>query len=411
MTIAAHPAAAIQAACIGCGRRHEVRPGIYHCCCERRENLAIGSELGPAMRTELLDGIAGNVASHWRYAPLLPVDRRFRSPLSVGWTPLYDFGDYLGTRFFLKDDTRNPSGTLKDRASDVVVAAAAAAGIAEVIVASTGNAAASLACICAAARLRAIILVPSSVPNAKLAQILAYGASVYKVDGSYDDAYALAQQVAAARGIFNRSTGLNPYTREGKKTCAFEIAEQLGWQAPDWVVVPAGDGNILSALWKGFEELAALGLLSALPRMVAAQAAASSAIARAFDPDWAAVPIDPAARTIADSITVGEPCDRTAALKALTVSQGRAVALEETEIVAAVRLLASRFGVFVEPSSAAGFAAFERLRQRGVIEPGESVVCVATGTGLKDVRPILASGLLDNVPVIGRHAEDAIRSG
>jgi len=410
MICVSRPPPVNRATCIGCGRPHEVRPGIYHCGCERQENLAIGYDLGPAARTALLQSIAANEASLWRYAPLLPVARRYGSPLSVGWTPLYDFGDYGGTHLFLKDETRNPSGTLKDRASEVVVAAAATHGLADVIVASTGNAAASLACIGAAARMRVIILVPHSVPDAKLAQILAYGARVYKVDGTYDDAYALAQQVSAAKGIFNRSTGLNPYTREGKKTCAFEIAEQLGWQAPEWVVVPAGDGNILSALWKGFEELAALGLLPALPRMVAAQAAAASAIARAFDPEWGATPIDPAARTMADSITVGQPCDMTAALEALSASRGTAVAVEEGEIVAAVRALASLFGVFVEPSSAAAFAAFERLRRRGVIERGARVVCLATGSGLKDLRPILAPGGSDEVRVIGRHASEAIET-
>lgn len=404
MTAAPHSAAVNHAACIGCGHPHEVWPGVYHCGCERRENLAIAYDLGPRTRAALLQSVAGDENSLWRYAPLLPVDSHHRSPLSVGWTPLYDVGDYLGARLFLKDETRNPSGSLKDRASEVVVAAAAAHGIDEVIVASTGNAAASLACIGAASRIHVTILVPRTVPDAKLAQIVAYGASVYRVDGTYDDAYALAQKVSAARGIFNRSTGLNPYTREGKKTCALEIAEQLGWQTPDWVIVPTGDGNILSAIWKGFDELAALGLLPSRPRLVAAQAAASSAVTRTFDAEWRRTPLDPEARTIADSITVDQPCDMAAALSALAASGGKAVAVDDGEIVAAVRRLASRFGVFVEPSSAAGFAAFERLMQRGVIERKARVVCLATGTGLKDLRPILAPGALDAVRIVARDA-------
>jgi threonine synthase len=411
MTAAPHSAPGHRATCIGCGRRHDVRPGVYHCNCARQENLSIDYDLGATMRAALLECVAEGESSMWRYAPLLPVDRRFRSPLSVGWTPLYDFGGSGGTHFYIKDDTRNPSGTLKDRASEIVVAAAAAHGIGEVIVASTGNAAASLACIGAAARIKVTILVPRTVPDAKLAQIVAYGASVYKVDGTYDDAYVMAQKVAAANGIFNRSTGLNPYTREGKKTCAFEIAEQLGWQAPDWVIVPAGDGNILSALWKGFEELAALGLLSRLPRMVAAQAVASSAIARAFDPEWAKTPLDASARTIADSITVGNPCDMTAVLRALTMSRGRALAVDDTEIVAAVGALAARFGVFAEPSSAAAFAVFERLRHSGAIERDARVVCLATGTGLKDLRPVLRPEALEGIRVIGRDAWQDIAIG
>jgi len=394
---------AANAICVGCGRQHGVRPDVYHCSCERRENLSICCDLGPATRTALLKSLSESENSLWRYAPLLPVDRRFGTHLSVGYTPLCDCGEHLGTRLFLKDETRNPSGSLKDRASEVVMAVAAAHGIADVIVASTGNAAASLACIGAAARIHVTILVPHTVPQAKLAQIVAYGTSVYRIEGTYDDAYALAQKVSAAKGIFNRSTGLNPFTREGKKTCAFEIAEQLGWQAPDWVIVPTGDGNILSAMWKGFQELAALELLPSLPRLVAAQSAASDVIARTFHSEPAKT-TSSLTHTIADSITVAQPRDMTSALAALSASRGVAVAVDDREIVGAVRSLASRFGVFVEPSSAAGFAAFERLRQRNVIERHQRVVCLATGTGLKDLRSVLAPAALDAVPVIAPDA-------
>jgi threonine synthase len=396
------------ASCAACGRLHDIEPGTCQCDCARQENLSICCDLGPATRASLLKSVEHNEHSLWRYAPLMPVDRRFGTHLSVGWTPLYDFGDYRGTRFFLKDETRNPSGSLKDRASEAVMAVAAAHDIADVIVASTGNAAASLACIGAAAGIQVTILVPRTVPSAKLAQILAYGASVYRVDGTYDDAYRLAQKVSAAKGIFNRSTGLNPFTREGKKTCAFEIAEQLGWQTPDWVVVPTGDGNILSGIWKGFHELAALDLLPALPRLVAAQSAASDVIVRTFDVEWAKAAIDPPLHTIADSITVAQPRDLTSALAALSASKGMAVAVDDDEIIAATRSLASGFGVFCEPSSAAGFAAFERLRQRGTIKPHELVVCLATGTGLKDLRAVPAT---DTAPVIAPDAWQEISVG
>jgi threonine synthase len=404
MTAGPHHLTASQAVCVGCGRPHALRPELYGCGCERQENLSICYDLGPGTLAALLKSVAENDNSLWRYGPLLPVEQRFRTPLNVGWTPLYDFGDYAGTHFLLKDETRNPSGSLKDRASEVVIAVAAAHGIAEVIVASTGNAAASLACLGAAAGIHVTVLVPRDVPDAKLAQIVAHGASVYRVDGSYDDAYALVRKVSGARGIFNRSTGLNPFTREGKKTCAFEIAEQLAWQAPDWVIVPTGDGNILSAIWKGFRELATLGLLPALPRLVAAQSVASDAIARTFDPDWAVIAGDAPVHTMADSITVGQPRDGTAALAALAQSNGIAVAVDDREIIAAVRSLAARFGVFVEPSSAAGFAAFERLLQRGTIKAGQRVVFLATGTGLKDLRPVLDPAALESVRLIARDA-------
>ncbi|MDE1145762.1 MAG: pyridoxal-phosphate dependent enzyme [Azospirillaceae bacterium] len=398
-----------RATCVECGATrawsHPQAAGAEQCSCPAGGNLALMPPLGPAARSALLAAIADGDATHWRYAPLLPAPRptaggRAGIRLPVGWTPLIDCGvqgaSGGGVRLLVKDETRNPSGSLKDRASDVVVAAARARGVTAFVAASTGNAAASLACIGAAAGVAITILVPATVPPAKLAQIRAYGATVRRVAGSYDDAWELAAQVARHTGLHNRSTGINPVTREGKKTCALEIAEQMGWQAPDWVVVPTGDGNILSAIWKGFCELRTLGLIGTLPRLVAAQAAASDAIARAH---WGAggAGLDPAiavdaksADTLADSISVSWPRDRAAALAALRDSRGLAVTVTEAEIVAGVRALASRFGLFVEPSSAAAFAAFERVARSGHFEAGQRVVCLATGTGLKDLRAVAA---------------------
>jgi threonine synthase len=395
---------ATYAVCPGCGRRHPLATDLYACNCAQQENLSVCYDIGPGLRDNLLKSIARNENSLWRYAPLLPIECRFCTPLYVGWTPLYDFGHYGEARFFIKDETRNPSASLKDRASEIVIAVAAAHEIRSLIVASTGNAAASLACLGAAAGVQVTVLVPRNAPDAKLAQVVAYGASVYRIDGSYDDAYELARKVSAAKGILNRSTGLSPFTREGKKTCAFEIAEQLGWQAPDWVIVPTGDGNILSAIWKGFRELRELDMIETLPRLVAAQATASDAIARAFDPARSKGAGAAPEQTIADSITVGWPRDRTAALAALSESEGIAVAVGDDEIVLAVQNLAARFGVFVEPSSAAGFAVLERLLEDGVVGAGQRVVFLATGSGLKDLRPVLNPSALESVRLIGRDA-------
>lgn len=397
MTDAATVLTTDRADCIDCGRLHALAADSQCCDCPALGNLAVRYRLDSEMSRALRESIAAGEPSLWRYAPLLPVSRRFASHLAVGWTPLLDCGPVGGARLLLKDETRNPSGSLKDRATEIVVAVAAAAGVRRVIVASTGNAAASLACIGAAAGLDVTILVPDAVPPAKLAQILAYGARVHRVAGRYDDAYIMAARIAEAEGILNRSTGRNPFTREGKKTCAFEIAEQLGWQAPEWVIVPTGDGNILSAIWKGFLELVALGLLDSAPRLIAAQAEASSVIAARHE-GRASGGGDGA--TIADSINVGEPRDATAALAALTDSRGLAVMVDDTEIVAAVSALASRFGVFAEPSSAAAFAAFEKLRAARCFEPGDRVVCLVTGTGLKDLRPVLGAAASDAAPAV-----------
>ena len=388
--------------CVACGRRHDVTARTAACTCERQENLSIRYALGACTATELRRSLDAGTPSLWRYAPLLPVGQRFASPLQVGWTPLLDCGPVGAVRLLLKDETRNPSGSLKDRASEVVVAVAVAHAIDDVIVASTGNAAVSLACIGAAAGVRVTVLVPETVPAAKLVQLVAYGARVHRVAGRYDDACEMADKIARARGSLNRSTGINPFTREGKKTCALEIAEQMDWQAPDWVIVPTGDGNILSAVWKGFRELAELGWLRTLPRLVAAQSVASSVIARRHDSRIAAA--DPPVRTMADSITVDRPRDATAALAALRDSQGLAVAVDDREIIAAVRTLAARYGVFVEPSSAAAFAAFERLRAADAFAPRQRVVCIATGSGLKDPRPVQADVDAIAAPPVPPHA-------
>jgi threonine synthase len=363
------------------------------CSCGQRENLAICYRLDAEMGSALRQNLAENEPSLWRYAPLLPVESRFGSRLQVGWTPLLDCGHCGSAHLFLKDETRLPSGSLKDRASEMVVAVAVAHGIDRVIVASTGNAAASLACIGASAGVQVTVLVPETVPPAKLAQIVAYGARVHRVAGRYDDAFEMAGKIAVASGTINRSTGLNPFTREGKKTCALEIAEQLGWQAPDWVIVPTGDGNILSAVWQGFRELAALGWLCRMPRLVAVQSVASRYISSIYNDERPREAGN--GETVADSITVAHARDATAALAALTESKGIAVTVDDAEIVAAVLALGARFGVFAEPSSAAAFAAFECLSAAGQFEPGARVVCLITGTGLKDLRPVLAASTLD----------------
>ena len=207
----------------------------------------------------------------FRYASLLPCpDPGALLPLKIGGTPLHRarrLGASAGLEnLWLKDETGNPSASMKDRASVVALLRAVASGADTVAVASTGNAGSSTACLTAAMGLRAVVFVPETAPAAKLTQSLAYGATVLAVRGSYDDAYDLCLHACEERGCFNRSTGFNPFTREGKKTCSFEIWEQLG-EVPDRVIVPTGDGNILSGAWKGWRDLHAVGLIDRLPRI------------------------------------------------------------------------------------------------------------------------------------------------
>ncbi len=335
----------------------------------------------------------------FRYAALLPVERLdLASPLRVGMTPLYParrLGAGVGlAQLFLKDDGLNPSASFKDRAGAIALIRARETGAKVIAGASTGNAGSSMACLAASVGQPCVIFVPEKAPAAKIAQLLVFGAIVLAVKGTYDDAFDLCMKVCAQRGWFNRNTGHNPFTREGKKTCAFEICEELGWEAPDRVVVSVGDGNIISGLWKGFRELHAIGRITRLPKMVCAQSSASSAITQAVaavratggSPEWSQVRIAPvSATTLADSISVDIPRDGLAAVRAVIESGGDAVTVSDEDILAGIPELARQAGVFVEPAAACAWAVAKKMALAKMIQPEECVVCVLTGNGLKDV--------------------------
>lgn len=338
----------------------------------------------------------------FRYAPLLPLDRPgLASPLRVGWTPLYPaprLGAPLGLKhLYLKDDGLNPSASFKDRAGAVALVRARETGAKVIAGASTGNAGSSMACLSASVGMPCVIFVPEKAPPAKIAQLLVFGARVLAVLGTYDDAFDLCMKVCAERGWFNRNTGHNPFTREGKKTCSFEICEQLGWHAPDRVVVATGDGNIISGIWKGMKDLHAVGLIDRLPKIDCAQSEKSDAITRAVEKvradhpggtagvDWRRVAVEPVkATTLADSISVDAPRDGLAAVRAVVESGGEACTVPDENILAAIPDLARGAGVFAEPAAACAWAVTRKLAQAGRIQSEEKVVCLITGNGLKD---------------------------
>jgi len=323
-----------------------------------------------------------------------------RIPLRIGNTPLYPaerLGQLIGLRnLFLKDDTVSPSASSKDRASAAAVLHAMDVGADIIAVASTGNAGSSLACVAAAAGLQAIVFVPENAPVAKLTQALSFGATVLAVRGSYDDAFDLCLAASKEFGWFNRSTGYNPFTREGKKVCAWEIWSSLDGRVPDRVVVPTGDGNILSGMWKGWCELKAVGLIDQLPKIDCAQSSNSDAISRTVhalrdssvkDIDWAAVAVQSVnANTVADSISVDRPRDGLAAVRAVIESGGEAVTVSDQDILAAIPEMASTSGVFPEPAAAAPWAAVKQMVSEHKIAADEIVVCLVTGNGLKDTH-------------------------
>ncbi|MGZ4480716.1 MAG: threonine synthase [Gaiellales bacterium] len=328
----------------------------------------------------------------WRHAELVPVaDPDSLPDLSAGPTPLIPaprLAEALGLAdLLLKDDGRNPTGSLKDRASALAVGRARERGRRELACASTGNAASSLAGMCASAGMTAHIFVPASIPRGKLAQLRVYGADVTLVEGGYDQAYEMCMEACRDHGWENRNAAVNPYLVEGKKTCGHEIADQVAGAPPDWVCVSVGDGCTLAGIWKGLGELHRRGTMPRLPRLLAVQAAGAGAVHDAFVAGGERIQPRPAV-TRAESIAVGRPRNAVKALRALRASDGASVLVEDEAIMAAQLRLGRATGVFAEPAAAAAFAGVERARELGLIGRGERVLCVLTGHGLKDVESV-----------------------
>lgn len=335
--------------------------------------------------------LAGNPdRTIWRYAPLYPVAARIDA-LPIGWTPLLRAArleQKLGLRsLFLKDDGRNPSASFKDRASAIALARARDTGRDLVTGASTGNAGSSTAVLAAAVGMTARIFIPKAAPRAKVAQLLASGADVLAVDGTYDAAFDLCLAATNQFGWYNRNTGYNPFTREGKKSVSFEICEQMGWQVPDLVVVPVGDGNIISGVWKGFTDFHRIGFIDRLPRLLAVQAEGSAAVVNALNSDGTIKPVS--GETVADSISVSVPRDGEAAVKSVRASGGFGITVTDAEILAAIPEIARNSGVFGEPAGATGYAGLKRAVAAGRVDPAWSIVVLITGSGLKDIASVM----------------------
>ncbi len=380
--------------CPVCDRSYRPEEVMYFCPACGQVGTLMALYDYPALKAQLdRDAFQSNpVRSMWRYRSLLPLQPDSPlPPLRVGDTPLYEtprLAAALGVaRAWVKDDGQNPTGSLKDRASALIVARAQEQKMSVVSTASTGNAAAALAGVAASVGLRTIIFVPATAPEAKIAQLLVYGATVLLVEDTYDVAFDLCYTMCEQESWYCRNTGLNPYTAEGKKTVSYEIAEQLGWRLPDVVVVSVGDGNIIAGVYKGFYDLHQLGWIPRLPRLIGVQAAGSAALVDAWQRDLRPEQMQPIeAQTIADSISAGLPRDRAKALQAVRQTGGAFVAVSDDEIVRAIPQLARLTGVFAEPAAAAVFAGAQRAVQSMMIDIHESVLLLATGNGLKDVR-------------------------
>ncbi len=365
--------------CPACGKFYPIEPGRYLCDeCGKRNKPGIPLE---GVLECVWDFSPGDDAKAHGEIPL-PVESEYFPPLPVGNTPLWaperlrSLMDSPG--LWLKDDTCNPSGSYKDRASWLVAAFARKHGIREVALASTGNAASSMACVGAAAGLKVTVFLPASAPAAKRIQVLQYGAELREVDGTYDLAFDRSLEYSNATGVLSRNTAYNPLTIEGKKTASFEIAREV---LPHHIFVPTGDGVILAGVIKGFEDLLVLGRIDRMPTFWAAQAEGSSAIVRALDTgSFDVVP----SSTLADSISVDVPRNGSFTLAKLQKYGGQGVTVSDDEILEAQKMLSSMSGLFAEPSSACAFACWHKVRSS--IPRNESVVVMLTGSGLKDIR-------------------------
>jgi threonine synthase len=345
----------------------------------------IAARLSPAKLAESRDN------TMWRYRAMMPIrDDTVVPPLSVGWTPLYRadrLAALMGLKnLWVKDDGRQPTASLKDRASAMAVVKGREKGAEIITTASTGNAAAALTGLCASVGQKNVIFVPQSAPPAKVAQLLVFGGTVLLVRGTYDDAFELCLKASKEFGWYNRSTAFNPYMTEGKKTVVLEICEQLAWKAPDRIFVSVGDGCIIGGIHKGLKDLVALGWIDKMPKIMGVQAVGSAAIYQAWKDGISGMEMKPIdAQTVADSISAGMPRDRIKALAAVRETGGAYIKVSDEEILASIPVLGQSMGVFAEPAGAASLSGLKKALELNLVGPDERMVMIVTGNGLKDI--------------------------
>ncbi|HXX90129.1 MAG TPA: threonine synthase [Acidimicrobiales bacterium] len=343
------------------------------------------------------ESIAAGPQTIWRYAPLLPVADPAPIDLGTGFTPLVR-ADRLAAELglgelWVKNDTANPTGSFKDRVVSVALTKARQLGFKVAACASTGNLANSVAAHAARAGMVSVVFIPEDLETAKIVTTAVYGGHVVAVRGTYDDVNRLCAELTSEFPSWAFvNVNVRTYYAEGSKTLAFEVAEQLGWQAPDHVVVPIASGSQLTKINKGFNELYEVGLLDERPgvRVSGAQAAGCSPVATAFAEGSDAIrPVKPS--TIAKSLAIGNPADGWYALQVVRETGGACAAVTDDEIVEGIRLLARTEGIFAETAGGVTIATLAKLAAQGVIRRDERVVAYVTGHGLKTIEALTAT--------------------
>jgi threonine synthase len=378
--------------CRECGREYPAE--ALHVCEFCFGPLEVDYDYEQVERSISRASVAAGPLSIWRYHQLLPVPAEGAVDLGAGFTPLVR-ADRLAAELglgelWLKNDTVNPTGSFKDRVTSVALTKARDLGFKVAACASTGNLANAVAAHAARAGMECFIFVPADLERAKIVTSSVYGATVVAIDGSYDDVNRLCAELTSEEPTWAfANVNIRTYYAEGSKTLAFEVAEQLGWQAPDHVVVPVASGSQLTKIAKGFRELGTVGLLPEVPevRISGAQAAGCSPVATAFAEGSDVVrPVRP--HTIAKSLAIGNPADGWYALDTVRSSGGALAAVSDDEVVDAIGLLARTEGIFAETAGGVTIATLAALAARGVVRRDERVVAFISGNGLKTVEAV-----------------------
>lgn len=334
--------------------------------------------------------------TYWRYFELLPIkDKNNIVSINSGFTPLQKSTnlstDLRLKSLYIKNDSVNPTFSFKDRPAGVAVSRAKEINLKAVGCASTGNLASATAAHAAVARLPCYIFAPADLEPVKISQALAYGAEFVAVDGTYDDANRVASVIGDSKGIGIVNINMRPYYVEGSKTLAYEVAEQLNWQVPDYLVIPVGSGAMLNAICKGFEELCEIGLVNDVSnlKIIAAQPHGCSPVVDAFKSNSNEIfPVEKP-NTIAKSLAIGDPGDGIYVLKRLKQYHGIAESATNQEIVNGILKLSKTEGIFTEPAGGVSIAVLQKLVESGKIDRDANIVCYVTGNGLKSTEAIV----------------------
>ena len=384
--------------CRECGREYALEP--LHVCEFCFGPLEVAYDYEAMHRNITRETIERGPNSVWRYADLLPADPEYAVDINAGFTPLVrakNLGEHLGLKnLWIKNDCANPTWSFKDRVVTVAATKAREFGFKTLACASTGNLANSVAAHAASAGLEAYVFIPSDLERGKIVGSSVYGATLVAVDGNYDDVNRLCSELAdkyqertpGGRRWAFVNINMRPYYSEGSKTLAYEVAEQLGWRAPEHVVVPMASGSLYVKIWKGLQELSKLWLIDSVQtKMSGAQARGCSPIVTAYEGHTHNIrPVRP--KTIAKSLAIGNPADGYYALQVMEESGGYGVASEDEEIVEGIKLLAESEGIFAETAGGVVIAGLKKLALDGKIAPDELTVAYITGSGLKTQEAI-----------------------